>query len=144
MSTQPSKELLEGDGCGPLNSNSISSLFTEEELGELYYRVKEELIPDLESVSDNWKSRYEHGEDPDQLFQPLFELFDSLRDQFGDEQEIADLIEQEEDEIRRFISKNDPVREPDPDDWDFWDSDDVDVTDEPERERSIFDDIDDE
>ena len=139
-----SKELLEGDGCGPLNSNSISSLFTEEELDELYFRVKEELIPDLENVSDNWKSRYEDGEDPDELFQPLFELFDSLRDQFGDAQEIADLIEQEEDDIRGFISKNNPVREPDPDDWDFLNFDDADVPDKPERERSIFDDIDDE
>ena len=136
-----SKELLEGDGCGPLNSISTSSLFTEKELDELYYRVKEELIPDLENVSNNWKSRYEHGEDPDQWFEPLLELFDSLRDQFGDEQEIADLIEQEDGDIQRFISENFPVREPDPDGWDF---DDVDAPDEPERERSIFDDIEDE
>ena len=136
-----SKELLEGDGCGPLNSKGTSSLFTEQELAGLYYQVKADLIPDLENVSENWKSQYENGEDPDQWFEPLFELFDSLRDQFGDEQEIADLIEQEEEGIRGFISNNYPAREPDPEDWDF---DDVDTPDEPERERSIFDDIDDE
>ena len=136
-----SKELLQGDGCGPLNTNSTSSLFTEEELDDLYYRVKEELIPDLENVGENWKSQYEHGEDLDQFFEPLLELFDSLRDQFGDDQQISDLIEQEEDEIQGFIAKNVPVWEADPDDWDF---DDADTPDEPERERSIFDDIDDE
>ncbi len=136
-----SKELLEGDGCGPLNSKSRGSLFTEEELDELHYRVKEKLIPDLENVSENWESRYEYGEDPDQSFQPLFELFDSLRDQFGDDPKIVDLIEQEENEISQFISNNVSVREPDQDDWDF---DDVDVPDDPEGDRSIFDDIDDE
>ena len=136
-----SKELMEGDGCGPLNSKSASSLFTEKELNDLYYRVKEELIPDLDNVSDYWKSRYEYGEDLDQFFEPLLELFDSLRDQFGDDQQISDLIEQEEDEIQGFISKNVPVWEPDPDDWDF---NDVDVPDEPEGDRSIFDDIDEE
>ena len=136
-----SKELLEGDGCGPLNSKSTHGLFTEAEIYELYYRVREELIPDLENVSENWESRYEDGEDPDHFFQPLFELFDSLRDQFGDDQGIEDCIEREENEIWQFISDNISVWEPDPDDWDF---DDVDVPDDPEGDRSIFDDIDEE
>ena len=136
-----SRELLEAEGCGALNSKGTRSLFTEEELDELYYRVKEELIPDLENVSENWESQYEDGEDPDQFFQALFELFNSLRDQFGDDQGIADRIEREEEEVLQFISNNSPVREPDPDDWDF---DDVDVPNEPDGDRSIFDDIDEE
>ena len=136
-----SRELLEAEGCGALNSKGTRSLFTEEELDELYCRVKEELIPGLENVSENWKSQYEDGEDPDQFFQALFELFNSLRDQFGDDQGIADRIEQEEEEVLQFISNNSPVREPDPDDWDL---DDVDVPDEPDGDRSIFDDIDEE
>ncbi len=136
-----SKELLEGDGCGPLNSKSIRSLFTEEELDNLYYRVREELIPDLENVSHNWEWRFEDREYPDQFFQPLFELFDSLRDQFGNDQEIADRVEREEETIWQFISDNSPIREPERNDWDF---DDVDVQEEPYGDRSIFDDIDDE
>ena len=136
-----SKELLDGDGGGPLNSKSISSLFTEEELDKLYYTVREELIPDLKNVSENWEWRFEDGEDPDRFFQPLFEFFDSLRDQFGHDQETADRIEREEEAIWQFISDNSPIREPERDDWDF---DDVDVPDDPEGDRSIFDDIDDE
>ena len=139
--TNASKELLEGNGCGPLNSKGTRSLFTDEELDELYYRVREELIPDLEDVTENWKSQFEDGEDPDEFFQPLVELFDSLRDQFGDDQGIAEHIEQEQEEILQFISNNYPVREPDPEDWDF---DDVDVPNRSEGDRSIFDDIDEE
>ena len=52
-----------------------------------------------------------------------------------------DRIEREEEEVSQFISDNSPVREPDPDDWDL---DDVGVPDEPERDRTIFDDIDEE
>ena len=133
------KELLEGEGCRALNDRDMQSLFTEEELEDLLNRVKEELVPDLEDISESWESRYPDGENPDDYFQPLLELFHSLLDHFGDDQEIADSIEWEEKQVSRWIADNCQVWESEPDQREF---DRVDEASGPESDRSIFDDID--
>ena len=106
---------------------------------DLLNRVKEELVPDLEDISESWESRYPDGENPDDYFQPLLELFHSLLDHFGDDQEIADSIEWEEKQVSRWIADNCQVWESEPDQREF---DRVDEASGPESDRSIFDDID--
>ena len=134
------KVLLEGEDCSALDDGDMQSLFTEEELEDLSLKVKEELIPDLEDISDSWLSRYSEGEDPDSVFQPLFELFDSLKNHFGDDQEITEGIEWVENQVQRWIYDNCQVWEPDSD-WREFDR--VNERGGPESDRSIFDDIDD-
>ena len=135
------KELLEREGCSALNNRDTRSLFTEEEFKDLLHRAQEDLIPYLEDVSGNWESGYSDGENPEDFFQPLFELFDSLREYFGDVQEIADSIEWEEKQVWNWIHNNCQVWESEPGEWEF---DRVDESSGPESDRSIFDDIDEE
>jgi hypothetical protein len=48
LAGKASKEVLQGEGCDALNDRDTQCLFTEEELGELLRRVREELVPDLD------------------------------------------------------------------------------------------------
>ena len=96
-----SKNLLEGEDCSALNDKGVQKLFTDEEMEDLLLRVREDLVPDLDDISDRWESRYPDGEDPEDFFQTLFELFDSLRNQFGDDKKIAKIIKREESQVRQ-------------------------------------------
>ena len=93
-------------GCGALNDRDTQCLFTEKELGELLRRVREELVPDLEGICDGWESNYSDGEDPDEFFQPLIELFVALQDHFAEDQKILDIIEHEESQLSQWIADN--------------------------------------
>ena len=134
-----SKNLLEGEDCSALNDKGVQKLFTEEELEDLLLRVREDLVPGLSDISEGWESRYTDGEDPDAFFQPLFELFDSLQNYFGDDLETAESINWEDDQLSKWIADNCQVWELEPDQREF---DRVDEASGPESERSIFDDID--
>ncbi len=101
--------------------------------------MREELVPDLEDICDGWESNYFDGEDPDEFFQPLVELFGALQDHFAEDQKILDIIEHEESQLSQWIADNCRVWEPDFDRRDF---DRVSVSGGPEGDRSIFDVVD--
>ena len=134
-----SKNLLNGEGCSALNDRGVQKFFTEEELEDLFLRVKEELVPNLGDVCEDWESGYPDGEDPEYFFRTLFELFDSLQSQFGDDQTLAEIIEREENQVSQWIADNCRPWESEPDQLEF---DRVDEERGPESDRSIFDDID--
>ena len=139
MVAKASNRLLEGDDCSFLNSSKIQSLFTVEELKELFARVEEELIPDLEDICEGYESSYSLGDDPESHFQSLFELFSSLQDHFAENQEIIKSVEWVESGLAQWIDENCQAWEPDVDHREFARASEA-VG--PESDRSIFDDID--
>ena len=134
-----SKHLLEGDDCSALNDKDVRSLFTQDEMDNLLEKVKEDLVPSLEGVREGLEWEYERGGDPDEYMQPFLELLASLQDHFGDDQDIADSIADEEFKTTEWISNNWPEEPPD-----FYERafDRVEMATGPEGGRSIFDDID--
>ena len=134
-----SKQLLEGEDCSALASRKIQSLYSDEELRELFTRVEEDLVPDLEDICESYESSYSLGEEPESHFQPLFELLSSLQDHFAEDQEMVNSVEWVEGELAQWIEDNCQVWEPDDDRREF---DRVSEAGSPESGRSIFDDID--
>ena len=133
-----SNYLLHGEDGGALNNSEAKSLFIENEFDDLLQRVREELLPQLGDVGDEWRYNHDSGIPPDDYMQPLYDLFFSLKAQFQGEQDLIDIIDREQRYIDQWVGENMPeetntlrsvsgrarlsVRQPD--------------------DRSIFDDID--
>ena len=134
-----SQQLLDGDDSSALSNKNIQRLLSKEELGELLTRVENELVPDLEWIREGYESSYSIGDDPESHFQSLYELFAALQDHFSENQEIMRNIERQESELAYWIDDNCQTPESDDDRREF---DRVDISSDPQLDRSIFDDID--
>ena len=133
-----SKYLLDGDDGGVLYDVEVQSLFTDSEFCDLIPRVRDELIPKLEEVRRRWESSYDSDHLAEGLMQPLYDLYRALRTRFDGEQYVIDKIDYEEqltDQWVRDRQTEEPEMEP-------RELETMEAQDEPQSERSIFDDID--
>lgn len=129
---------LEGQDADALNDIGIRSLFTDDEFKELVDRVRTELLPRLDDVRREWESNHSSDESPAGHMQQLFEVFDSLKNQFGEEEGAAELIDSEIQRTREWIDDNtpeEPERAP-------RKLEKVEAQGKPQSTRSIFDDVD--
>lgn len=133
-----SKYALEGQDADALDDDGIRSLFTDEEFEELVLRVRKELLPRLGDVRREWELNHSLGDPPEEHMQQLMELFDSLKDRFGDDETALQLIEKQIAQTNDWVEENTPA-EPERSPRKLGT---VESQDKPRSSRSIFDDID--
>ena len=129
---------LEGLDGGALNDDEIQSLFTSVELEQLVEGIRVELIPRLGDVRWEWESNHPSDQVPEDYIQPLLEFFESLKAQFGDDENAVQVIDHELSLTHQWIYENtaeEPERTP-------RELGKVETPKGPQSERSIFDDID--
>ncbi|NGZ10165.1 MAG: hypothetical protein CV088_12390 [Nitrospira sp. LK70] len=103
-----SKYVLDGQDGDALDDKGIRSLFTEDEFEDLVRRVRTELLPRLSDVRSEWESNYSPDDSPEGHMQQLLELFDSVKNQFGQEESAVELIDREIRKTREWIDENTP------------------------------------
>ena len=129
---------LEGQDGDALDDDGIRTLFTDGEFEEFVRRIRTELLPRLGDVRREWKSNHSSEEPPEEYMQQLIELFDSLKKQFGDDENAAKLIDREIRRTREWIDENTP-EEPERAPRKLGK---VEAQEKPQSTRSIFDDVD--
>ena len=97
-----------------------------------------QLLPRLGDVRREWESNHSSEEPPEEYMQQLLELFDSLKKQFGDDENATKLIDREIRRTSEWIDENTP-EEPERAPRNLGK---VEVQEKPQSTRSIFDDVD--
>ena len=129
---------IDGMDASALSDNDIRSLFTDDEFEDLVQRIRAELLPRLDDVRYEWESNLPPDQSPQQYMEPLFDLFDSLRTQFGDDSAVNQAINHEASALAAWIdehSEDDVETSP-------RQLGQIETTAEMLGTRSIFDDID--
>lgn len=125
-----------------LSEERIRSLFRPEELASIIEMIREELLPDLSAIVDNWLDNYDSDQEPDDWFQPLREVVGTLSSEFKDDPNITAILAEAASEIDGAVESilEDRPSSHDEDDRDYRYEGGGRT--EFEIERSIFDDID--
>ncbi|MDP1946997.1 MAG: hypothetical protein Q8L77_05795 [Nitrospirota bacterium] len=129
---------LEGQDVDALDDDGIRNIFTDGEFEELVRRVQTELLPRLGDVRRERESNHSSDEPPEEYMQKLLELFDSLKNKFGDDVDAAKLIDHEIRRTSEWIddkTPEEPKRAP-------RKLGKVETQEKPQSTRSIFDDVD--
>lgn len=129
---------LKGKDADALDDEGMRYLFTDDEFEEFVKRVRAELLPRLEDIRRGWEIDYSSGESPEEHMQPLLEVFESLKNRFGDDESAITLIDCEIRRTNEWIDENTP-EEPERSSRKLGK---VETTEKPHSTRSIFDDID--
>jgi hypothetical protein len=122
-----------------LTSPHVRRMLSEEEIAEILARVKEELLPAISDVVDEWKDSCSRGEDPSGHFQPLLRSLEAYRDALTGDADAEYVIDEAVEAIDRAISR---LTEGDENADSLDDYSDRLGTQVSSGERSIFDDID--
>lgn len=129
---------LEGQDAYALENDGIRSLFTDSEFDELVRGVRTELLPQLGELRRDRELGHSSGEPPEEYMQPLLDVFNSLRNRFGDDENSVELIDREIRRTNEWIDEFMPV-EPERAPRELGK---VEEQEKPKSIRSIFDDID--
>ncbi len=118
----------------------VKSLFLSDELDKLIERVKLEVIDDIESYIDDWKSNYRGGDDPESFFEPLASALNEYEQEFWDDASAMQMISEADSSVRTAIEELCSEMPPESEYEEHYsggnkEPDDV-------SERSIFDDVD--
>lgn len=129
---------IEGEDASALENVGIRALFSESEFDELVLRIQTDLLPRLGDVRREWESNHSLHDSPEEFMQPLLDMFDSLKKQFGDEKNATLLIDSEIQRTMEWIAEN-MIEETEREKREFGN---VERQNEPQSVRSIFDDVD--
>lgn len=86
---------IDGEDLYAVGSPRIQSVFTTEELTDFRARIRNELLPRLSDVRDDWEYNYDSDHDAEGHLQPLLDSFSALREQFKNEPEILNAVDRE-------------------------------------------------
>lgn len=130
---------VEGEDLYALEDRDLRGMFTDAEFEELQLRVRNKLLPRLDSVRRNWQFNHSSDESAEEHMQPLLDSFRTLRKEFGDYPEVVKIVERETEYA------NDWIAEHMPDQRDVAPKrtlGEVQTSDDFEDGRSIFEDVD--
>jgi hypothetical protein len=99
---------LNGEDLYALESHQIQSVFTSVELADFRERVRNELVPKLSDVRQEWESNYSSDGSPDEHIEPLLSSFSALKEEFADDPAILTQIEREIRFAQSWISDHTP------------------------------------
>ncbi len=129
---------VKGDDMLALSDEEIRELFTEAEHANLVERVRTELLPRLHCVREKEQNNYTRDRSADDHIEHLLEGFDILKDKFSDDVGVVGLIQEQISEAKAWAGENDheiPSMTP-------RILGTATATDQPQGNRSIFDDVD--
>jgi hypothetical protein len=133
-----SEYALEGRDTYALGGSGIRTLFRDDEFQELVQRVRNELLPRLDSVRDEWESDHSSGEHPEEHMQYLLESFERLKTLFSNDDSAVRIVDRETMRTNEWIAEHtaeEPERSP-------RKLGRVEAPKKPRSARTIFDDID--
>lgn len=120
--------------------DKISGLFTEDELNALKENVTKELVPMVGKLREQKEDEYESTDDPERHMSSLVEVLEILEEEFADNDDILSSIKREINQIQTWVANNEQESELTEREKLVGEADDQTIA----KERSIFDDIDDE
>jgi uncharacterized protein (UPF0305 family) len=95
---------IEGEDVYALKDTGIQSVFTGREFDELVNTVRTELLPKLREMRRKAQSNYDSAESPDEHMQNILELFSTLKERFGEDEDAVKLIDRETVLANRWIA----------------------------------------
>lgn len=129
---------LEGEDGEVLHDERLRVLFTTEELEALDRGLHERLLPRLGDVRRNLQINHPSGQSAEEYMQPFVQILDALKGRFGDDPEALELVESELERVSEWVSENEEQE----DDVEPRTLDPISTAMEPQHQRSIFDDVD--
>ncbi|MDY0748718.1 hypothetical protein SNE35_29740 [Paucibacter sp. R3-3] len=98
---------IDGDDMRGLSDDDIRGLFTDAERASLVVSVRRQLLPRLRYVREREQDSYKHDSPADDHLSQLLENLDTLKETFGDDANVVDLIEQQISEAKAWMDEND-------------------------------------
>lgn len=130
---------LRGEDLYALSDDDIKSVFTDEEFEDFRQRVRTELVPRLGEVRREWEGNHSSDESAEDFMGPLRDCFEALTSEFIDDDEVQTIVKRETSRLDEWIVDN---TEEEPDDQPSRTLGDVEMPDQYDDTRSIFDDVD--
>lgn len=133
-----SESAIEGLDLYALDNPRIKNMFSETEFTNLLLGVKNNLLHCLDNVRLYHENNFQPDENAEDAIQPFIDSLLILKNYFGDQKNIARLIEEQFQKVDDWISENaKPEPEIEMDNFEYFEPDNYE-----QSERSIFDDID--
>lgn len=129
---------ISGEDVYALDGEDIRSVFTDSEFETLIATVRSDLLPRLGRVRESEEEEYDTDEPADEYMEHMLDVFQTLKDKFGDDVEAVQIIDREIDLTKDWISHNERER-PDSEPRSLGTAG---IIDKPHGSRSIFDDVD--
>ena len=129
---------LQGEDASALSDEGIRSIFTNDEYDELVGRLRLELLPRLEEIRLEREDNHSPSDSAEEHMQPLLDFLRSLLVEFGEDQDLANDIGNEQWLVREWVEEN-QIDEIDRDPRQLGT---IESPNGHESTRSIFDDID--
>lgn len=129
---------LEGQDAYALSDEGMRTLFTDAEFDDLVQRARTELVPQLDDIRHEWEYGYPSDGQPEDYMQQFIEFLSSLKQRFGDDEEIVRAIEHEIKRTNEWIDEHSQGEL----DISPRELGKVEAPEGPQNTRSIFDDID--
>jgi hypothetical protein len=133
-----SEYAIQGEDGDALSNTGIRRLFKEDEFEELLQRTRTELLPRLGEIRREWQLNHTSSDSAEEHMQRLLDLYETLKQQFGEDPSAAAKIERETQHAQEWIDEHteeEPEREP-------RKLGKVADVEQLQSSRSIFDDID--
>lgn len=129
---------ISGEDVYALDDEDIRSVFTDAEFEALIATVRSDLLPRLGRVREREEDGYDTSKPADEYMEHMLEVFNTLKDKFGDDVETVQIIDREIDLAKDWISHNER-ESPDSEPRSLGAAGTID---KPHGSRSIFDDVD--
>jgi hypothetical protein len=131
---------IETPDLDSLSDAHVRGLFTTGELAALRNRVRNELVPSLGGIAEDWGENCDDDEDPEEHFSPLRDVLSVLGKEFAGDAGVGVTIHEADKVIDSAIQNilEDRPEEPDDREYDYY----TQTSQQSEGDRSVFDDID--
>ena len=136
---------VEGEDGYIFENESLRKMLTPDENAKFVARLRNELIPNLREVRNNWEGNYDSDEDPESYIQPFEAFLNALESEFPEDSDLLEIIDRESlmvgSWVRDTLSASEERRHG-PEEADDWEPDESPCRGSYAAERSIFDDVD--
>ena len=130
---------VNGDDLYLFERPALRDIFKEEEFVKLRNETRIKLIPKLDELRGKWESEFKREGSAEDYIDPFLDSLKGLVNEFAEDEDLTDIINKEIQLAEKWASDN---KEEDVEDKSRVKLGDIQVIDNLEDSRSVFDDID--